>query len=733
MEALVSDGKIEKPQAKPVEKAPSLARKIADFQGEPVEGRRGVAAIHAHKQQYMSGVEYRFSDGEHGAPPLANLAQQRGQPVREYVGREQSSRAMRKAEGASSSTSIPKTTGAPLPADVKSKMEPKLGADLSGVKIHTGGDSAKAATGFGARAFTVGSDVHFGAGQYAPGTKEGDRLLAHELTHVVQGQAAGVQRKAEADGEPPEGEEKKAEVSDPSEPAEKEADAKSDEVVADLHDEKDGSGERKASGKQQKGTAKEEKGDEKTDGKASNGDARAKSEENGDNGGKKPAEQKSAPISAKLDGVGLKVFRATPPTPTPPKQNQSQQGGNAEKKLVAFPTSIAGGKAQLVANGTKLELQEGGTGLVERIVAGAEKVTAARFPDASTKLRAAGNQVGAIQRELDPIKVEGGKIAETDLPKVTSGIATVGTALTDLLSACKISSLGEIGMKTKSPPTPWTATLRYRNNKLGNQDFLTEYDRQMKLHESHANQYSVDEWMANMETANLETKGHFEAAEESTKQAMVKELQSRIETSKGQLKAITAKFKKAEQLIVAMKAAVLASEQKPDDAALKKQAEDATAAFMNDPYVLKNFTSRIWTPRQEKTFKSQHLAGLTAVQQEEQAKWTAAGDDSEWGTILHLPDQVAGGRGFMPTYDKEIPKPPPEGQEAPQEWIDYKNWLKQYIGSARVNSAIGPSWTAAADELKKQATAFFSDATKAAYPMYKVSIKLNSEPNGDKR
>ena len=40
-------------------------------------------------------------------------------------------------------------------------------------------------------------DVHFAAGQYAPGTKEGDRLLAHELTHVVQGQKSGVQRKAE--------------------------------------------------------------------------------------------------------------------------------------------------------------------------------------------------------------------------------------------------------------------------------------------------------------------------------------------------------------------------------------------------------------------------------------------------------------------------------------------------------------------------------------------------------
>src|SRR5439155_1319570 len=54
-----------------------------------------------------------------------------------------------------------------------------------------------AAHNLGARAFTVGSDVHFNAGEFAPGSKEGDRLLAHELTHVVQAQKSGIQRKEE--------------------------------------------------------------------------------------------------------------------------------------------------------------------------------------------------------------------------------------------------------------------------------------------------------------------------------------------------------------------------------------------------------------------------------------------------------------------------------------------------------------------------------------------------------
>jgi hypothetical protein len=58
--------------------------------------------------------------------------------------------------------------------------------DFSGVRVHTGPDAAMAALSVNARAFTVGHDIVFGAGQYAPQTREGLWLLAHELTHVAQ-------------------------------------------------------------------------------------------------------------------------------------------------------------------------------------------------------------------------------------------------------------------------------------------------------------------------------------------------------------------------------------------------------------------------------------------------------------------------------------------------------------------------------------------------------------------
>ncbi len=140
---------------------------------------------------------------------------------------QQSLRVWRKGSGAAPNAraQIPQGGGSSLPSGSRTQMEPKLGADLSGVRVHTGADSARAAADLGARAFTVGRDVHFGAGQYQPGTREGDRLLAHELTHVAQ-QGSEVQCKPDGAHE----------VSEPGDGAEHEADASADRITAAIHD-----------------------------------------------------------------------------------------------------------------------------------------------------------------------------------------------------------------------------------------------------------------------------------------------------------------------------------------------------------------------------------------------------------------------------------------------------------------------------------------------------------------
>src|SRR5262249_29740381 len=76
--------------------------------------------------------------------------------------------------------------GAPLPAPVRAHMEPRLGADLGDVRVHTNGAAADSAAALHAHAYTFGRDVVFGAGAYSPDSAAGRRLIAHELAHVVQ-------------------------------------------------------------------------------------------------------------------------------------------------------------------------------------------------------------------------------------------------------------------------------------------------------------------------------------------------------------------------------------------------------------------------------------------------------------------------------------------------------------------------------------------------------------------
>jgi hypothetical protein len=75
--------------------------------------------------------------------------------------------------------------GQPLSQDVRAFMDPRFNYDFSSVRVHTDGKAAQLARDLSARAFTVGNDIYFAAGQYAQ-HDEGRRLLAHELTHVVQ-------------------------------------------------------------------------------------------------------------------------------------------------------------------------------------------------------------------------------------------------------------------------------------------------------------------------------------------------------------------------------------------------------------------------------------------------------------------------------------------------------------------------------------------------------------------
>jgi hypothetical protein len=107
--------------------------------------------------------------------------------------------------------------GRPLEAAARDRFGPSLGDPLDDVRVHTGPQADTLSAAVSARAFAVGPDLFFGEGEYRPDTAEGDRLLAHELTHVVQS------RDAPASGP--------LTVSQPGDALEREADRAADELA----------------------------------------------------------------------------------------------------------------------------------------------------------------------------------------------------------------------------------------------------------------------------------------------------------------------------------------------------------------------------------------------------------------------------------------------------------------------------------------------------------------------
>lgn len=83
-------------------------------------------------------------------------------------------------------TDVLQEPGRALEATTRRQMETHFGRDFGSVRVHTGRRAAESARTVSARAYTVGTDVVFGANEYSPATEPGQKLLAHELTHVVQ-------------------------------------------------------------------------------------------------------------------------------------------------------------------------------------------------------------------------------------------------------------------------------------------------------------------------------------------------------------------------------------------------------------------------------------------------------------------------------------------------------------------------------------------------------------------
>jgi hypothetical protein len=98
---------------------------------------------------------------------------------------------VRQVNGASVAATKPLSVGQPLDASTRASLEPRFAHDFANVRIHADDSAAQSAAALNARAYTIGNDIVLGEGEYRPDTVDGQELLAHELTHVVQQAGTG--------------------------------------------------------------------------------------------------------------------------------------------------------------------------------------------------------------------------------------------------------------------------------------------------------------------------------------------------------------------------------------------------------------------------------------------------------------------------------------------------------------------------------------------------------------
>jgi hypothetical protein len=113
--------------------------------------------------------------------------------------------------------------GSPLAPDIRAEMSARLGHDFSDVRVHTDSQADDSARSVNAHAYTVGSDVVFQRGGYDPSSDNGKRMLAHELTHVVQQRSGPVDGTSSAGG---------IKISDPADRFEREAVANAEKAMS---------------------------------------------------------------------------------------------------------------------------------------------------------------------------------------------------------------------------------------------------------------------------------------------------------------------------------------------------------------------------------------------------------------------------------------------------------------------------------------------------------------------
>ncbi|MCB9301682.1 MAG: DUF4157 domain-containing protein [Lewinellaceae bacterium] len=193
----------------PSEEEPELQAKLtpdneADSKTNGLAGETSTIDANASVLQQAEGLQEKEEEKQEEEPelqrkPIFESAGGQEEPEVQgcslpFIQKDPESTAQTESPGLEGRLSDSKGGGSPLPEDTRESMGSAMGADFTGVRVHTDSEAAQMSQDLGAQAFTHGSDIYFNEGKYDPGSSAGQHLLAHELTHTMQ--QGGVQPKA---------------------------------------------------------------------------------------------------------------------------------------------------------------------------------------------------------------------------------------------------------------------------------------------------------------------------------------------------------------------------------------------------------------------------------------------------------------------------------------------------------------------------------------------------------
>ena len=139
----------------------------------------------AHKPEVTTPPEKKHTGGE--MSPLANLQQTVGnRAVQRLIAQRKGDGAFSLDDETAGRINSARGGGRPLDPNLAEGMGQTMGREFGGVRVHTSSEANELSQQLHARAFTTGQDIFFREGAYDPGSSDGQKLIAHELTHVVQ-------------------------------------------------------------------------------------------------------------------------------------------------------------------------------------------------------------------------------------------------------------------------------------------------------------------------------------------------------------------------------------------------------------------------------------------------------------------------------------------------------------------------------------------------------------------